>query len=65
MKKGTIILICIAGALLLFAGFCITKYNGLVDANAEVEKLATANRMATVAVIDILPTTNDVGNGVA
>lgn len=38
MKKGTIILICIAGALLLFAGFCITKYNGLVDANAEVEK---------------------------
>ena len=39
MKKGTIILICIAGALLLFAGFCITKYNGLVDANAEVEKM--------------------------
>ena len=38
MKKGTIILICIAGALLLFAGFCITKYNGLVDADAEVEK---------------------------
>ena len=38
MKKGTIILICIAGALLLFAGFCITKYNGLVDAEAEVEK---------------------------
>ena len=38
MKKGAIILICIAGALLLFAGFCITKYNGLVDANAEVEK---------------------------
>ena len=38
MKKGTIILSCIAGALLLFAGFCITKYNGLVDANAEVEK---------------------------
>ena len=38
MKKGTIIIICIAGALLLFAGFCITKYNGLVDANAEVEK---------------------------
>ena len=38
MKKGTIILICIAGALLLFAGFCITKYNGLVEANAEVEK---------------------------
>lgn len=38
MKKGTVILICIAGALLLFAGFCITKYNGLVDANAEVEK---------------------------
>lgn len=38
MKKGTIILICIVGALLLFAGFCITKYNGLVDANAEVEK---------------------------
>ena len=38
MKKGTIILICIAGALLLFAGFCITKYNGLVDVNAEVEK---------------------------
>lgn len=38
MKKGIIILICIAGALLLFAGFCITKYNGLVDANAEVEK---------------------------
>ena len=38
MKKGTIILICIAGALLLFAGFCITKYNGLVDANADVEK---------------------------
>ena len=22
----------------MFAGFCITKYNGLVDANAEVEK---------------------------
>ena len=38
MKKGTIILICIAGALLLFAGFCITKYNGLVDAETEVEK---------------------------
>lgn len=38
MKKGTIILICIAGALLLFAGFCITKYNGLVDAEVEVEK---------------------------
>ena len=38
MKKGTIILICIAGALLLFAGFCITKYNGLGDANAEGEK---------------------------
>ena len=38
MKKGTIILICIAGALRLFAGFCITKYNGLVDAEAEVEK---------------------------
>ena len=39
MKKGTIILICIAGALLLFAGFCITKYNGLVDAETEVEKM--------------------------
>ena len=38
MKKGTIILICIAGALLLFAGFCITKYNGLVEAETEVEK---------------------------
>lgn len=38
MKKGTIILICIAGALLLLIGFCISKYNGLVDANAEVEK---------------------------
>ena len=38
MKKGTSILICIAGALLLFAGFCITKYNGLVDAETEVEK---------------------------
>jgi LemA protein len=38
MKKGTIILICIAGALLLIAGFCISKYNGFVDANAEVDK---------------------------
>ena len=38
MKKGTIILICIAGALLLFAGFCITKYNGLVEAETEVDK---------------------------
>ena len=38
MKKGTIILICIAGALLLFAGFCITKYNGLVDAEATVDQ---------------------------
>lgn len=38
MKKGTIILVCIAGALLLFAGFCITKYNGLVEAETEVEK---------------------------
>ncbi len=38
MKKGTIILICIAGALLLIAVFCISKYNGFVDANAEVDK---------------------------
>jgi LemA protein len=42
MKKGTIILICIAGALLLIllliAGFCISKYNGFVDASAEVDK---------------------------
>ncbi len=38
MKKGIIILICIAGALLLFAGFCVSKYNGLVEAEAAVDQ---------------------------
>ena len=31
MKKGTIILLCIGGALLLLIGFGISKYNGLVE----------------------------------
>ena len=39
MKKGTIILICIAGALLLLAGFCVSKYNGLVEAEAAVDQI--------------------------
>ena len=38
MKKGTIVLICIVGALLLLAGFCISKYNGLVEAEASVDQ---------------------------
>jgi LemA protein len=38
MKKGTIILICVVGALLLIAGFCISKYNGLVEAEASVDQ---------------------------
>lgn len=38
MKKRTIILICVGGVLLLLAVFCISKYNGLVDAEAAVDK---------------------------
>ena len=38
MKKGTIVLICIVGALLLLAGFCISKYNGLVEAETSVDQ---------------------------
>ena len=38
MKKGTIVLIFIVGALLLLAGFCVLKYNGLVEAEASVDQ---------------------------
>ena len=38
MKKRTIILICVGGVLLLLAVFCISKYNGLVDAEVAVDK---------------------------
>ena len=37
----------------------------VVAADAEVEEFATPHRTTTVAVVDVLPTPNDVGNGVA
>ena len=38
MKKGTIILLCIGGALLLLICFGISKYNGLVEAETAVDQ---------------------------